>query len=48
MDLEKLLRYWPAALILLGVWMLYERLHTNSKPPGSAGPENPVDGGGLL
>lgn len=47
-DLEMVLRFWPAALILLGAWMLYERLHTNSKPSGPAGPENRVDGGGAL
>jgi ABC-type nickel/cobalt efflux system permease component RcnA len=48
MDLEKLLKFWPVALILLGAWMLYERLRFNPKPSGPAGPENPVDGGGAL
>jgi TM2 domain-containing membrane protein YozV len=47
-DLEMILRFWPAALILLGAWMLYERLHANSKPSGPVGPENPVDRGGVL
>jgi len=49
LDLERILRFWPAALILLGAWMLYERLRANSaKPSGPAGTEPPADGGGAL
>ncbi len=47
-DLDMILRFWPAALILLGAWMLYERLHTSPKPVEPTGPQNPADGGGAL
>jgi hypothetical protein len=46
--LEQILRYWPAALILLGAWMLYERMRPAPKPAGPEGPGNPPDGGGAL
>jgi len=46
LDLEKVLKFWPAALIVLGAWMLYERLRGGSKPSGPAAPEPPADGGG--
>ena len=45
--LEQIVRFWPAALILLGVWLLYERLRPASKPGKPTGPENPADGGAL-
>lgn len=48
LDLERLLRFWPAGLIVLGAWMLYERLRGSSKPPETAAPENPTGGGGAL
>jgi hypothetical protein len=49
LDLEKVLKFWPAALIVLGAWMLYERLRANStKPSEPAGPEPPAGGGGAL
>lgn len=46
--LEEILRFWPAALILLGVWMLYERMRPAPKPAKPEGPETPADGGGAL
>lgn len=46
--MDQVLRFWPAALILLGAWMLYERLRPVSKPARPAGPDNPADGGGAL
>ncbi len=48
LDLERVLRFWPAALIVLGAWLLYERLRDNSKPSEPAAPERPADGGGAL
>jgi TM2 domain-containing membrane protein YozV len=49
LDLERVLKFWPAVLILLGAWMLYERLRANSsKPSGPAAPEPPSEGGGAL
>jgi len=48
LDLEKVLKFWPAALIVLGAWMLYERLRGGSKPSEPAGPEPPAGGGGAL
>lgn len=46
--LEQILRFWPAGLILLGAWMLYERLHAGSKPLPPGGPGNPPSEGGAL
>jgi len=46
--LEEMMRYWPAALILLGVWLLYERLRPAPKPAKTQGEENPHDVGGAL
>jgi TM2 domain-containing membrane protein YozV len=49
LDFERVLKFWPAALIVLGAWMLYERLRANStKPSEPAGPEPPAGGGGTL
>lgn len=48
LDLEKILQFWPAALIVLGAWMLYERLRGDSKPADPVKPEHPADGGGAL
>jgi hypothetical protein len=46
--LEEIMRFWPAGLILLGAWMLYERLRPAPKPAKAEGPETPADGGGAL
>jgi TM2 domain-containing membrane protein YozV len=48
LDFERILKFWPAALIVLGAWMLYERLHGDPKPSEPVSPEHPVDGGGAL
>ena len=43
--ISELLRYWPVALICLGVYMLYERLssHSQSEQQGASGPRETVD-----
>jgi TM2 domain-containing membrane protein YozV len=46
--LEQIMRYWPVGLILLGAWMLYERLRPVPKPVNPEGPEIPSAGGGTL
>ena len=50
--LEQVLRYWPAALIALGAWMLYERMRPSTKPEepqaGRSEPAPPPTGGGAL
>jgi hypothetical protein len=38
--MEEILKYWPAALIVLGAWMLYERMRGGAKP--EAGPSEPL------
>jgi TM2 domain-containing membrane protein YozV len=50
--LEEILKYWPAALIVLGAWMLYERMRGGAKPdPGPSEPlpppPPPAEGGVL-
>ena len=49
LPLDKVLKYWPAALILLGAWMLYERMRGTSKPeqPQTSEPAPPGEGGAL-
>jgi hypothetical protein len=50
LDLDKVLKFWPAALIALGIWMLYERLRgpsPNAKDPLSSEPKPPSDGGAM-
>jgi len=42
----QILRYWPIALIGLGVYMLYERVSRSSEPSGHSTP--PPAGGGRL
>jgi hypothetical protein len=44
--LEQVLRFWPAGLIALGVWMLYERLRGEPKPKTPAGGDDPMAGDG--
>jgi hypothetical protein len=38
--LERILRYWPVLLIVVGVYMLYVRLTGLDQPPGGAAPAN--------
>ena len=51
--IEEILKYWPAALIVLGAWMLYERMRPSAKPeapaaaPGAPPPAPPAEGGTL-
>ena len=49
--MEEILKYWPAALIVLGAWMLYERMRPSDKseaPPAAPGPPPPPSEGGTL
>jgi hypothetical protein len=41
--LEKILRYWPVLLILLGVYLLYTRLTGLSGQGGAAGGNAPKE-----
>jgi divalent metal cation (Fe/Co/Zn/Cd) transporter len=51
--MDEILKYWPVALIVLGAWMLFERLRPSPKPePPLAGPTEhapipPAEGGAL-
>ncbi len=51
--IEEILKYWPAALIVLGAWMLYERMRPSGKPEAPAAgaatppPAPPSEGGAL-
>ena len=46
--LRMVLRFWPVALIVAGVWMLYARLRGDAPAAPPAAAEPPADQGGAL